>query len=105
MDIVLGLAFSLHLGFEGEYNDIHPHFRLQQDNIIGGVYYNSEENLSSYIGYVIEQNDFALEIGAVTGYEEMTVAPYARATYKNFYFTPGVGEDTGIVIGYEFKFK
>lgn len=105
MSITLGLALSLHLGFEGEYNSIHPHLRYNVDNYIAGVYYNSEENVSTYVGKRFEHNDFGLEVGAVTGYTTAPVVPYARVTYDNFFIAPGVEENdnTGVVLGYEFK--
>ena len=53
------LAISMHIGLEGNYNSIHPHARCQQDALISGVYYNSEDNVSAYVG--MEHNGF--EIG------------------------------------------
>lgn len=104
--IELALAFSLHLGLEGDYNEIHPHIRYNEQNYIAGVYYNSESNISTYAGKRWEYNNFGLEAGAVTGYSGGNILPYGRATYKNFYVTPALeGDNTvGAVIGYEFKF-
>ena len=39
------LALSLHMGLEGDYNNIHPHVRCDINNTIAGAYYNSEENV------------------------------------------------------------
>ena len=58
----LMLAISMHIGLTGDYNNIHPHARCQQDSLISGVYYNSEENVSAYIG--MTQNGW--ELGLVT---------------------------------------
>jgi len=104
--IELGLAFSLHLGLLSEYNEIHPHIRWKQDNFIAGAYYNSTENISPYAGYRFEHNGLGLEIGAVSGYENLGgIIPYVRGTYKNFFIAPAAeGQRTGAVIGYEFKF-
>ena len=103
--IELALAVSLHLGLEGNYNEIHPHIRYNEQNYIAGAYYNSESNISFYAGKRWEYNDFGLEAGAVTGYSAGDVIPYGRATYKNFFVAPAVeGDNTiGTVIGYEFK--
>ena len=103
--IELALAFSLHLGLEGDYNDIHPHVRYNEQNYIAGAYYNSERNVRLYVGKRWEYNDFGLEAGAVTGYSAGDVIPYGRATYKNIFVAPALeGDDTvGAVIGYEFK--
>ena len=40
------VAITLHLGLEGDYNNIHPHGRCNVDDWITGAYYNSEENVS-----------------------------------------------------------
>jgi len=103
--IELALAFSLHLGLQGDYNSIHPHIRYNEQNYIAGAYYNSESRVSFYAGHRWEYNDFGLEAGAVTGYSGGDLLPYGRATYKNFYVAPALeGDDTvGAVIGYEFK--
>ena len=60
----LMLAISMHVGLTGDYNNIHPHARCQQDSLISGVYYNSEENVSAYVG--MTHNGW--ELGLVTGY-------------------------------------
>jgi hypothetical protein len=103
--IELALAVSLHLGLQGDYNEVHPHIRYNEQNYITGAYYNSESNISFYAGKRWEYNDFGLEAGAVTGYSAGDVIPYGRATYKNFFVAPAVeGDNTiGTVIGYEFK--
>jgi len=101
----IALGLSLHLGFEKEYNSIHPHIRYNNEHFIAGAYYNSEYTLSTYIGKRWEYNDFGLEAGAVTGYSD-AVIPYARATYKDFFAAPASerGERIGIVLGYEVKY-
>ena len=102
--IELALAFSLHLGFKGDYNSIHPHIRYNEQNYIAGAYYNSVNNISLYAGKRFELNDFGLEGGVVTGYSENTFVPYIRGTYKDFFIGPArEGNRTGIVLGYEFK--
>lgn len=82
MDILLGLALSQHLNFQNDYNEIHPHIRLQQDLFIGGAYYNSVENVSPYAGIRLELENNGVELGIAGGYPAIgTVVPYARYTY------------------------
>ena len=104
--IELALALSLHMGLEGDYNEIHPHVRYNDQNYIAGVYYNSESRVSFYAGKRWEYNDFGLEAGAVTGYPQSSIMPYVRGTYKDFFVAPALESDNtvGAVIGYEFKF-
>ena len=68
------LAASMHIGLEGKYNNIHPHARCQQDSLKSGVFYNSEQRISSYVG--LQHNGF--ELGLVTGYTYADVVPMVR---------------------------
>jgi|TARA_B100000073_G_C23559247_1_gene503392 hypothetical protein len=102
--IELALGLSLHLGLMNDYNEIHPHIRYIEQGYMAGAYYNSVEDISTYVGYRFEHEDFGLEIAGVTGYPEADVVPYVRATYKNVFIAPALEDDrAGIVIGYEFK--
>ena len=125
MDILLGLALTAHLGFEAgsdhicycapkpryEYNQIHPHVRLEHDNFISGIYYNSERNVSIYGGYRIEKEKLGYEFGLVSGYEQSDIIPFFRTTYNvsdniNIFAAPGYEtirreKSLGLVIGIE----
>ena len=103
--IELALGISLHLGLNDNYNEIHPHIRYSEQGYIAGMYYNSESNVSTYIGRRWEYNDFGFEAGAVTGYPQADVMPFVRGTYDNFFVAPALeGDDTvGAVVGYELK--
>ena len=103
--IELALAISLHLGLDNDYNEIHPHIRYTENGYIAGAYYNSVDKVSTYAGYRWEWDRIGFEAGAVTGYPQADVMPYARATYDNFFITPAIENDNkGVVVGYEFKF-
>ena len=97
----LFLALSLHVGLEGDYNSIHPHGRCTVDDWITGAYYNSEENVSYYVGKKISN----LEIGLVTGYSGMDVAPMIRYVNDGWFITPAyeTSGSVGITFGYEIK--
>ena len=96
----LMLAISMHIGLEGDYNNIHPHARCQVDSMISGVYYNSEEKVSAYIGLEHE----GWELGLVTGYTYADVVPMIRYKKNNWFITPAIESNgrKGIVIGLEF---
>ncbi len=108
MDIFLGLALSMHLGFEQDYNSIHPHVRVQNHNLIAGVYYNSEQTVSAYSGIELSRGNWNHEIGVVTGYRESDVLPYLRTTYdlannsKIFAAPAFENGNAGLVLGIEF---
>lgn len=104
---LLGVAASIHIGLENEYNKLHPHARVQCDSYISGVYYNSEERASFYAGIEKElAKDLTIELGIVDGYTyETELVPFARVKYRNFFITPAYengSENVGAVLGVEF---
>ena len=103
--IELALGISMHLGLEGDYNELHPHVRWNNWNdYIAGAYYNSESAVSVYFGHRWERNRLGLEAAIVSGYSYADIIPYARITYDNWYIAPALEDDaSGIVFGYEFK--
>ena len=96
-------ALSLHVGLEGDYNSYHPHARCEKDSLISGIYYNSEDRISSYIGLQYE----GLELGLVTGYTYNDIIPMIRYKKDNWFIAPAYEKSgsKGIVIGLEFKIK
>ena len=96
-------AMSLHVGLEGDYNSYHPHARCEKDSLISGIYYNSEDRISSYVGLQYE----GLELGLVTGYSYSNIVPMIRYKKDNWFIAPGYEKNgiKGIVIGLEFKIK
>jgi hypothetical protein len=115
MELLFGLAFSTHLGLSQDYNEIHPHIRLEQDGWIAGSFYNSGNNVSFYGGHRVEIEEFGIEFGLATGYEEFSViVPFGRGTYTindttQLFLAPAPeinnGTTTfGVVIGTEFNF-
>ena len=107
----IALAISLHLGLEGDYNPKHPHARCDVNNTVAGIYYNSEENISGYVGYQFQMpHDIELELGWVTGYNmdnKYNISPMFRIVKDNWFITPAYetnpDEKWGITLGYEFS--
>jgi|TARA_R100001460_G_scaffold48675_1_gene86757 radical SAM superfamily enzyme YgiQ (UPF0313 family) len=94
------IAASLHLGLEGDYNNLHPHARCDLESFMFGSYYNSERKISHYVG----KNFKGLEMGLVTGYH-YEVSPMIRYK-KNFWFVAPAYEVTGnvgLTIGVEYQ--
>ena len=102
------VALSLHIGLEDDYNSIHPHGRCIIDNWITGAYYNSEENVSYYVGKIIPNiyKGWDLEAGLVTGYSGEDVVPMIRYINEGWFVAPAyeTSDNIGLAIGYEFKF-
>jgi hypothetical protein len=101
------LAVSMHVGLENNYNMIHPHIRCQQNETIGGVYYNSRERASLYVGREYILQHFNVELGLVSGYEKYPVVPLFRLKKDIFFIAPAYELDGrfGAVLGIEYKFK
>ena len=101
--IALSLAISMHLGLDNNYNNLHPHARCSIDNTITGVYYNSEDNISTYIGKKYNN----IEVGIVTGYESSDIIPMIRYVNNGFFISPAyeTNGNYGVTIGIELGFK
>ena len=103
----LFLAVSMHVGLEADYNNIHPHARCTVDNKIAGVFYNSEDKASAYVGRQFELDEYwNLELGLVTGYDHGTVVPMVRYKAGGLFISPAYerhhgDENYGVVIGWE----
>ena len=97
------LAVSTHLGLDNNYNDVHPHVRCTIDNWITGAYYNSERNMSYYVGRKISN----FEIGLVTGYNSYDVLPMIRYINNGLFVAPAYEKSNtvGLTVGYEFTVK
>ena len=112
--IAYSIIFTMHIGFYGSYNEIHPHVRFQRDQIITGAFINSENNISPYLGFRYDTNKIFIEGGIVHGYSYKKTLPYARLGYKlgdnmNLILTPGFEKkgnniNPGVVIGIELLF-
>ena len=44
--LLVGLALSLHVGLENNYNQVHPYVMCEKNQIITGAYYNSLDKVS-----------------------------------------------------------
>ena len=101
--IALSMAISIHLGLENNYNNIHPHARCSIEDTIMGVYYNSEDNISTYIGKKYNN----IELGIVTGYSSNEIVPMIRYVKNNFFISPAyeTNGNYGITIGIELGLK
>jgi|TARA_B110000858_G_scaffold148305_1_gene168528 hypothetical protein len=103
------MALSMHVGLEGSYNALHPHARCTVDDNIAGIFYNSEDKVSAYVGKEFRFDEFhSLEVGLVSGYEYADVVPMIRYKVGTWFISPAyeklksTGEENyGIVLGWE----
>jgi len=114
MDLFYGTMISLHLGLQLAYNPVHPYVGAYlNDNVSMGAYYNSEENLSAFVGYTYRFNDdISVETGLVTGYTYNEISPMVKLNYKNVFIAPAVEiirkgnteeKNIGVVLGLEWR--
>lgn len=109
MDFFYGVALSLHLGLQGDYQPFHPNIGVTHNNFIAGAYYNSESEISPYFGYKYKINDItSIEFGVVGGYSTNFIEPMIKVNYKRFFVSPAReeynGKRLGLVIGVEQRF-
>ena len=124
--VALLLSFSMHLGGNGDYNNIHPHLRCEKDSLIVGTYYNSEKDISYYFGKNYNFNDWELDVALVSGYRDRGIQPMIRLKSNGWYISPMYGKyyfnsnraevrsdncsgkpqgNYGFVIGYEIQIR
>jgi hypothetical protein len=108
-DLSFGLALSLHL-LPGEWNEIHPSVRLEQNGWAIGAYLNSESRISVTAGRTFESGPLWAELGLATGYS-YPVVPFIRAGVQKdsvrYFVAPGATTDgdLGLVLGIEMRFE
>lgn len=106
MELILGLALSAHIGFDGGYNNVHPYFDIRYESLIMGGYYNSVQTSSFYFGRsnkIFEGLEF--ETVVVSGYD-LPIVPMARLVFHDYYALVGKeGKDYGLVIGYQIPLR
>lgn len=111
MSLSLYLAVSTHLSLPGNWNEVHPCVRYQQDAFIAGAFLNSEDRVSAYAGIELRRGAWFAEIGAVTGYSGADVLPFLRAgvELKNgarVFAAPAYANgEVGAVLGLEFSLR
>ena len=107
------LSLSLHTVSPFDYNPIHPHVQCEADNNIIGSYYNSESNISFYIGKQWQVRTWEIETVVATGYSSNKIQPMVRFKKNNWYIAPmydnyknnrgKISSKYGVVVGYEIK--
>jgi hypothetical protein len=108
--LALCIAVSAHISLPGEWNEVHPCVRLQDDAFIAGVFLNSEDRVSAYAGFGLRSGDLFAEVGAVTGYSGADVLPFLRVGLEadngaRFFIAPAYANgEVGVVLGAEFTF-
>lgn len=112
--LALLLSFTMHLGVNGDYNNIHPHLQCEKDSLIVGTYYNSEKDISYYFGKNYNFNDWELDLALVSGYHDKKIQPMIRLKsdgwyiipmYETYYNSNRTEVNYGFVIGYEIQIR
>jgi len=104
----LCLAFSTHVALPGNWNEMHPCIRYQQDAFIAGAFLNSEDHISAYAGVELRRGKAFTEIGVVTGYSGADILPFLRAGIvldngSRIFVAPAYANGkVGAVLGVEF---
>jgi hypothetical protein len=93
--LVLGIALSMHVGLQDDYNQTHPYLMCETGEIITGAYYNSLDKVSLVAAKEYSlSDDLKVDLGLVTGYT-YDVIPMFRVRYKDFFMMPALEDDRG----------
>ena len=96
-NLFLAMAVTIHFTFVqvDDLNYYHPHTGVECNNIIGGVYYNSEWKISPYVGMKFDISDNQrIEAGFVANYATSPVIPWVRYVNRIFFIAPGIVSKT-----------
>lgn len=115
MDLILALALTTHVNLNQDFNEIHPHIRLQHNSFIVGSFFNSLEETSVYVGLTSDiTKRLSVEYGATTGYNDIKeIVPFGRLVYQTtdhtrVFFAPAVENNRqinhGMIFGVELFF-
>jgi len=104
--LLIGLALSMHIGLQNDYNHNHPYVMCEKDEIVAGAYYNSLDRWSGVLAKKVNiSDDLYVDVGLATGYYK-DVVPLVRVRYKNMFVMPALEDErTGVVAGIQFDFK
>ena len=80
MDIILGLALTMHLSSAGEPNEMHPYVEIEHGAFSAGVYLNSIEAASFYATYTLEHERWFADDGRVRiAWPDVAPLPYSAS--------------------------
>ena len=101
--LVLGLALSMHVSLQDNYNQVHPYVMCERNQVTTGLYYNSWNRVSIVLGKEYDlTDDLTLDVGIVSGYA-YDVVPMIRLKYKNLFLMPALEDKrTGLVFGVQY---
>lgn len=107
----LCLAISHHL-LAGEWNEVHPCIRYQDDAFIAGAFLNSESRVSLYAGMEFRAGQLFAEAGIAAGYSGGAIVPFVRGGVDigkstRLFVAPAYNVDSGefgAVFGMELTF-
>lgn len=111
--LYFSLALSAHIGVNDNLNYIHPNVGFEYKNIYIGAYYNSERKTSAYAVKKFDFEHIDLNVGIVSGYNSLNVAPYISITKSltektTLFLLPTIDNKTkkpALVLGIEFLIK
>ena len=89
----------------GDFNSVHPTITYKKDNVISGIFYNSESQPSLFLAQSRAYKKYTIATGVVTGYSGADVLPMIKINRGGFFVAPGYANgNAGVIVGYEFEF-
>ena len=95
--IVVGISISDHFGFGKKvFNEVHPFVKITKDGWTVGTHINSYSDRAWFITKRENRGQFSVDLGIVTGYEYMPIAPIFKLNYGDSWVIPS---PWGVVAG------
>lgn len=110
--LILSLALTSHLGWDGNFNDVHPTLTYKYNDYAVGIFRNSLNHTSTFISKIKTfDNGVSVQYGLAGNYKNKTipmlVVRKSIAEHANLMFMPSydpVKNKPTAVIGVEFQY-
>lgn len=109
--IVLSMILTSHIGWEGNFNDVHPMISYEGNGYSIGAFRNSLNHTSAFVSKTTRFDDFSVQYGVANNYNHrvvpMLVFRKPVADHVNFVFVPSYDttkKTPAAVIGLEARY-
>lgn len=109
--IVLSMILTSHIGWNGQFNDIHPNISYERNGYGVGVFRNSLNHTSFYVSKIEKFDGFSVQYGVANNYNSKTIPMLIFrkpiVDHINVMFMPSYDPNKGnptAVLGIEVKY-
>ena len=109
--LILSVALTSHIGWTGNFNDIHPTIAYEYNSYVVGAFRNSLYRTSLFASKIDRFDSFSVQYGIANNYENkvtpMLILRKPVIDHVNFMLVPSYDKTTktaAMVLGLEFNY-